>query len=187
MAWGPWGIQAPVIVACGLQTEGSVVVVHGLSCSEACGLFPDQRSNPSPLSWQVDSYPLHPPPGKPMYMVLGKGPTSFLSMWISNYTSTIYWRDCSFPYWMVLSSFDNHLTIYVRIYFLVFFLSVGLSLMPKTLFWFCSFIVSFESGSMNFPILFFLFKIVFGYLGLHINFRMDFSICAKSRFWQGLH
>ena len=32
---------------------------------------------------------------------------------------------------MVLSSFDNHLTIYVKIYFLAFFLSVGLSLMPK--------------------------------------------------------
>ena len=32
---------------------------------------------------------------------------------------------------MVLSSFDSHLTIYVRIYFLAFFLSVGLSLMPK--------------------------------------------------------
>ena len=32
---------------------------------------------------------------------------------------------------MLLSSFDNHLTIYVRIYFLAFFLSVGLFLMPK--------------------------------------------------------
>ena len=32
-----------------------VVVVHRLSCSLACGIFPDQRSNPSPLHWQADS------------------------------------------------------------------------------------------------------------------------------------
>ena len=188
MACGPWSVQALVVVAYGLQTGASAVSVHGLSCSEACGLLPDQGSKPSPLPWQVDSYPLHSPPGKSGYMVLGKGPTSFLSMWISNYISTIYWKDCPFPYWMVLPSFDNHLTIHATIYFLAFFLSVGLPLMPKILFWFCSFIVHFESGSVNFPILFFLFKIVFGYLGLHINFRMDFfSIFAKSRFWQGLH
>ena len=31
---------------------------HGLSCSEACGVFTDQGSNPCPLHWQADSYPL---------------------------------------------------------------------------------------------------------------------------------
>ena len=34
---------------------GSVVVVHGLSCSEACGIFLDQESNLCPLPWQADS------------------------------------------------------------------------------------------------------------------------------------
>ena len=34
---------------------GSVVVAHGLSCSAACEIFPDQGSNPCPLHWQVDS------------------------------------------------------------------------------------------------------------------------------------
>ena len=34
---------------------GSVVVVHRLSCAEACGIFPDQGSNPCPLHWQADS------------------------------------------------------------------------------------------------------------------------------------
>ena len=29
-----------------LQHAGSVVVVHGLSSSEACGIFPDQELNP---------------------------------------------------------------------------------------------------------------------------------------------
>ena len=36
---------------CGLQQlwhAGSVVVAHGLSCSAACGIFPDQGSNPCP-------------------------------------------------------------------------------------------------------------------------------------------
>ena len=37
---------------------GSVVVVHGLSCSEACRIFLDQGLNPCHLNWQVDSYPL---------------------------------------------------------------------------------------------------------------------------------
>ena len=44
-----------VVVACGLQSAGSVVVAHGLSCSAACGILPDQGSNPCPLNWQVDS------------------------------------------------------------------------------------------------------------------------------------
>ncbi|KAJ8798263.1 hypothetical protein J1605_001388 [Eschrichtius robustus] len=37
---------ASVVVACGLQSTGSVVVVHGPSCSMACGIFLDQGSNP---------------------------------------------------------------------------------------------------------------------------------------------
>ena len=37
---------------------GSVVVAHGPSCSAACGIFPDQGSNPCPLHWQADPQPL---------------------------------------------------------------------------------------------------------------------------------
>ena len=47
--------------ACGLQTlrcEGSVVVVHRLSCSVACGIFPDQGLNSYLLHWQADSLSL---------------------------------------------------------------------------------------------------------------------------------
>ena len=44
-----------VVVACGLQSAGSVFVAHGLSCSAACGIFPDQGSNLCPLHWQADS------------------------------------------------------------------------------------------------------------------------------------
>ena len=42
----------------GSRRTGSVVVAHGLSCSAACGIFPDQGSNPCPLPWQADSQPL---------------------------------------------------------------------------------------------------------------------------------
>ena len=34
-------------------------MVNGLSCSMACGIFPDQGLNPCSLHWQVDSKPLH--------------------------------------------------------------------------------------------------------------------------------
>ena len=42
----------------GSRRAGSVVVSHGPSCSAACGIFPDQGSNPCPLHWQADSQPL---------------------------------------------------------------------------------------------------------------------------------
>ena len=42
----------------GSRCAGSVVVTHGPSCSAACGIFPDQGSNPCPLHWQADSQPL---------------------------------------------------------------------------------------------------------------------------------
>ena len=42
----------------GSRRAGSVIVAHGLSRSGACGIFPDQGSNPCPLHWQADSQPL---------------------------------------------------------------------------------------------------------------------------------
>ena len=38
--------------------HSSLVVGHGLSCSEAFVIFSQQRSNPCPLHGQVDSLPL---------------------------------------------------------------------------------------------------------------------------------
>ena len=43
----------------GLGCAGSVLVVHGLSCSWPRGICPDQGSNLCPLYWQADSYPLY--------------------------------------------------------------------------------------------------------------------------------
>ena len=42
----------------GSRCAGSVFVAHGPSCSAACGILPDQSSNPCPLHWQADSQPL---------------------------------------------------------------------------------------------------------------------------------
>ena len=42
----------------GSRRAGSVVVAHGTSHSAACGIFPNQGSNPCPLHWQADSQPL---------------------------------------------------------------------------------------------------------------------------------
>ena len=42
----------------GSRRTGAVVVAHGPSCSTACGIFPDEGSNPCPLHWQADSQPL---------------------------------------------------------------------------------------------------------------------------------
>ena len=43
----------------GSRRAGSVAVAHEPSCSGACGIFPDQGSNPCSLHWQADSQPLH--------------------------------------------------------------------------------------------------------------------------------
>ena len=51
------------ISCCGARAPGaraSVVVAHRLSCSGACGIFPEQGPNPCPLRWQVHSEALRP-------------------------------------------------------------------------------------------------------------------------------
>ena len=53
----------------GSRHAGSAVVAHGPSCSVACGIFPDQGSNPRPLHWQADSQPLHHQ-GSPRHLFL---------------------------------------------------------------------------------------------------------------------
>ena len=40
------------------RRAGSAVVAHGPSCSAACGIFPDQGSNPCTPHRQADSQPL---------------------------------------------------------------------------------------------------------------------------------
>ena len=53
----------------GSRRAGSAIVAHVPSRSAACGIFPDQGSNPCPLHWQADSQPLHHQ-GSPRYSFL---------------------------------------------------------------------------------------------------------------------
>ena len=46
------------VVARRLESTDTGVVARELSCSEACGIFPGQGSNPCSLHCQADSYPL---------------------------------------------------------------------------------------------------------------------------------
>ena len=51
-------VEASLVSERGLWSTGSVVVAHGLRCSETCGIFQDQGSNLCLLHWQADSLPL---------------------------------------------------------------------------------------------------------------------------------
>ena len=59
-SWGVW--------AQWLQFPGSLVWAHRLSRPSACGIFPDQGSNPCLLHWQADSLPLSHQ-GSPLYVL----------------------------------------------------------------------------------------------------------------------
>ena len=69
-SYGNWGLLFLVMVWLSLwlllllhrlqAVRASVVVVHGLSCSTAGGIFPDQGLNSCPLYRQADSYSLYP-------------------------------------------------------------------------------------------------------------------------------
>ena len=45
-------------------------MAHGLSCSAAWGIFPDQGLNPCPLHWQVDSQPLRHPGSPCIFLII---------------------------------------------------------------------------------------------------------------------
>ena len=63
----------------GSRRADSVAVAHGPSCSAACGIFPDQGSNPCPLHWQADSQSLcHQ--GSPLYLFSKCEIISYLSL-----------------------------------------------------------------------------------------------------------
>ena len=86
----------------GSRRAGSVVVAHGLSCSAACGIFPDQGSNPCPLHWQADSQPLRHQ-GSPTALLLTRPlncpllgfPRTDLSPFCSSYDSGVMGLKCA--------------------------------------------------------------------------------------------
>ena len=56
-----WALGHMGFSGCGSQSLEHRLnsVAHRLSCSAACGIFPDQVSNPRLLHWQADSLPLN--------------------------------------------------------------------------------------------------------------------------------
>ena len=64
--WGPLfiAVHGPLTIAASLVAEHRLQMRRlsncgsRASCSAACGIFPDQGSNPCPLHWQADSQPL---------------------------------------------------------------------------------------------------------------------------------
>ena len=71
------GFHCGVSFYYGAQTLGvwaSVVAVHGLSCSVACGIVPDRGWSPYLLHWQVDSCPLYHQ-GSPPILILNPFPS----------------------------------------------------------------------------------------------------------------
>ena len=53
-----WNTWASVVEASGLPSTGSVVVAYGFSYCTACGIFPDQGSNPCLWPWHLAYLPL---------------------------------------------------------------------------------------------------------------------------------
>ena len=85
-----WALSswASAVAAPRLQSTGSVVATHGLSCSMRCGTFSDQELNPCVLHWQTDSLPLSHQ----------RRPVDFLSMiWLClTYKRYLKWKN---PFW----------------------------------------------------------------------------------------
>ena len=62
--------QPLLLWSTGSRRAGSAIVAHGTSRSAACGVFPEQGSNPCPLHWQADSQPLrHQGSPKQLFML----------------------------------------------------------------------------------------------------------------------
>ena len=59
----------PGVLAPRLQSTYSRIVVPRLTCSQACGIFPDWGVKLTPLHWQVDSLPLNHQ-GSPPFCIL---------------------------------------------------------------------------------------------------------------------
>ena len=79
----------------GSRRAGSVVVAHGPSCSAACGIFPDQGSNPCPLHRQADSQPLHHQGSRREFLITDLISLVVISLFrfsISSWFSLVYCR-----------------------------------------------------------------------------------------------
>ena len=102
----------------GSRRAGAVVVAHRPSCSAACGIFPDQGSNPCPLHRQADSQPLchqgshlHGLLSKPVMLYCSPLKKLFTASWHDLYAKNIIclfmqrYMQCARSSWNVSLSF----------------------------------------------------------------------------------
>ena len=80
----------------GSRRAGSVVVAHGPSCPAACGIFPDQGSNPCPLHCQADSQPLRHQGSPHIHFLLGFFLAISLFISISQWSLLMYFLKWKF-------------------------------------------------------------------------------------------
>ena len=98
----------------GSRRAGSAIVAHGPSCSEACGIFPDQGSNPCPLHWQADSQPLRHQ-GSPLrpFLTSGFAVMSFFVNQMIMYAPIFYLFGFYFLSWMISSTLYSNPYIFI--------------------------------------------------------------------------
>ena len=94
--------MSSVVAALRLQSTGSTVVVHRLSCFAACGIFLGQGCNPCLLHWWEDSLPPSHQ-GSPCVCVFQdqSSSSSFLSVCVQSCLPFDVFRICSDPPWLI--------------------------------------------------------------------------------------
>ena len=153
-------LRSLLLRSTGSRRAGSVVVAHGPSCSVACGIFPDQGSNPCPLHWQADSQPLHHQ-GSPhwpsfnglvdhLYVVFGKIPIQVLCSFLN---SIFFILICMNSFYklninpLLDKSFENifsHLVDCLFIWLMVSFAVKSFSVWRSPICFFCFFCFGFS-------------------------------------------
>ena len=109
--------RPPLLRSTGSRRAGSAIVAHGRSCSAACGIFPDQGSNPRPLHWQADSQPLRHQGSPLLYYTRGSTLntnlhiTSFMSQYLLGRWSSAFYHTV----WRTGCSFDRSLLVNIRV------------------------------------------------------------------------
>ena len=91
-------MQAQGLYLLGSRATGSGVAARRLSCSTACGIFPDQAWSLCLLHWQVDSLPLST-------SVSHSVTSDFSTPWTVDHQAPLsmgfstqeYWSELSFP------------------------------------------------------------------------------------------